>query len=60
MKFDHLGGDASLLHLASQMDRGIHKKIKEIETPRAANFRKCYLLTSWLRAILLVSYVGLT
>ena len=41
-KFETLGGDASLLHLAQQIDRGIQRKLKEKESETAKRMKKAY------------------
>jgi hypothetical protein len=56
-KFETLGGDASLLHLASQIDRGIKKKMKEKESPEARNWRKCHSRLFPLRSLALFTYI---
>ena len=59
-KINTLSGDASLLQLASQIDRGIRRKLKEKESPRAKKFRKIHGHLLPLKYIILFSYVGLT
>jgi len=55
-----MGGDASLLHLASLIDAGIRMKEAEKETPSARKYRKIHKVLKPLRYAMLVVYVLLT
>ena len=59
-KIETLGGDASLLHLASQIDRGIKRKMREKESAKAKNFRIWHKRLNPLKFMTLFIYVTLT
>ena len=59
-KFETQGGDASLLNLASQIDRGIKTKIKDKNSEAAKKFRKWHLVLRPLKNIALVTYIMIT
>lgn len=60
LKLETMGGDASLLHLASRIDKGIRYKIRELESDRAKKYRKIDKMTRPLRYFMLIAYVLLT
>jgi len=51
-----MGGDASLLHLASQLDRGIQRKLRKRESEKAKKFRSVHNKFLPLKYTLLVTY----
>jgi len=55
-----MGGDASLLHLAQQIDAGIRKKMRSIESPRAKRYRQCHNTFYPLKFLMLLGYILLT
>ena len=59
-KFETMGGDASLLHLASQIDRGIKKRLQEKETEESKKWRAFYKILRPLKGFILFSYVLMT
>lgn len=59
-KFETLGGDASLLHLVSQIDRGIKRLKKEKETENAKWWRMINHKLRILKNLFLLSYICLT
>ena len=59
-KLETMGGDASLLNLAANIDRGIRTKLREKESPRAQFYRKLSKMTKPLRYFMLIAYVLLT
>ena len=59
-KLETMGGDASLLHLASRIDKGIRHKLKENESPRARKYRQIDERSRPLRYLMLFAYVLLT
>ena len=57
-KFETLGGDASLLHLAQQIDRGIKRKRNQIEDEDAKWWRKIHNTFFPLRSLSLIIYIS--
>ena len=55
-----MGGDASLLNLASKIDKGIRMNMREKESPTAQKYRKISKKTRPLRYLMLIAYVLLT
>ena len=56
-KIDTLGGDASLLHLIGQIDRGIKRKLKEKGGARANLYRTWHRVLMPLKYFILLVYI---
>ena len=59
-EFDTNGGDASMLHLISQIDRGIKNKRRELDTEEAKNWRYIWKYSANLRRVALWVYLLIT
>lgn len=59
-KIETLGGDASLLHLASQIDRGIQRKLRDKESDTAKKYREWHRRLMPLKYLTIFGYVTLT
>ena len=55
-----MGGDASILHLISQMDSGISRQIRLKTGERADFFRKIFSCLRPLKYLLLFVYIMMT
>ena len=59
-EMETLGGDASLLHLAQQIDAGIRKKMRSIESDRAKKLRLWHHRLLPFKFICLFGYILLS
>ena len=59
-KIETLGGDASLLHLASQIDRGIQRKMRDKESDQAKKYREWHKRLMPIKYLTFFGYVALT